>query len=140
MAEFSIPVLDSELVYRTSRSGGAGGQHVNKVETKVELLFNVQGSAVLDQKQKDLISTKLKNRISSGGNLALSCDSKRSQVANKKEVTERFYEFLRRALKKKKRRIATKPSRASKARRLDAKKKLGQKKTERFKNRKGSQD
>ena len=120
-----------EVTYRTSRSGGAGGQHVNKVSTKVELLFNVNESSILTERRKSIISEKLSNRISLDGVLALKCDETRSQSANKEIVFERFVNLIKTALTPVKKRRPTKPSRSSVRKRLDSKKKHSEKKSNR---------
>lgn len=134
MADFSIGAFESELAFRTSRSGGSGGQHVNKVETKVELHFDVLNSAYLSEGQKRKILDKLKNRINKRGILRISSESERSQLANKKKVIVRFYELLKECLKKRKKRLPTKPSFASKEKRLRKKKEQSVKKVRRKKN------
>lgn len=123
--------LNKEVTYRTSRSGGAGGQHVNKVSTKVELLFNVNDSSILTERRKLIISEKLSNRISLDGVLALKCDETRSQSANKEIVFERFVNLIKTALTPVKKRRPTKPSRSSVRKRLDSKKKHSEKKSNR---------
>jgi len=125
--------LVKEVKYRTSRSSGAGGQHVNKVSTKVELLFHVERSEVLTEEQKSVIRNKLKNRISKDGLLMLYCDETRSQAKNKEIVFERFMELIEDALKPKKKRKPTKPTRSSIEKRLKEKKKKSDKKDKRKK-------
>lgn len=119
----SIPL--SELEFSRSRSGGPGGQHVNKVETSVTLRFNVADSPFLTKKQKGQIASKLSGRMDKHGSLSITARDTRSQKANKDKAIERFVELMRHALKKPKFRVKTRPSRAAKARRLDAKKKRG---------------
>jgi ribosome-associated protein len=120
--------LSKEVKYRTSRSSGAGGQHVNKVSTKVELLFHVDNSEVLTEEQKAVIRKKLKNRISNDGWLALSCDETRSQAKNKEIVFDRFRVLINEALKPEKKRKPTKPTKSSVEKRLKEKKKISEKK------------
>lgn len=111
-----------ELSFKASRSSGSGGQNVNKVSTKVELRFNVEESLLFTENEKDRILTKLKNRISSDGILIISSDSERTQLRNKKKAIEIFFDLLEKALRKPKKRIKTKPSKASKEKRLKEKK------------------
>jgi len=120
--------LNKEVKYRTSRSSGAGGQHVNKVSTKVELIFDVNGSTVLSEEQKIIIHEKLKNRISNEGLLILHCDETRSQLKNKEIVFIRFITLMEDALKPEKERKPTKPTKSSVEKRLYNKKKKSDKK------------
>jgi len=117
-----------EFVFRASRSGGKGGQHVNKVSTKVELLFDVKNSLVLSNDEKKIILKKLKNKIDKKGLLRIVSQSERSQIMNKKRVMNRFYEIIEKALKKKKVRKKTKPTQLSKVKRLSSKKIISDKK------------
>ncbi len=126
-----IDDLHKEVKYKTSRSGGAGGQHVNKVSTKVELLFNVNESLVLSENQKQKIIEKLVNRIDNEGILHLQCDETRSQLKNKELALKRLEELLKEALKPVKKRKPSKPTKAAKRKRLDEKKKHSLKKESR---------
>lgn len=125
---FQPSQIHPELRFKAVRSSGKGGQHVNKVSTSVELYFNVGQSSVLNDDQKQMIISGLKNRISSEGELILVSQSERSQLANKKKVIKRFDELISKALKKKKKRIPTKISEAKKQKRLEEKKLHGEKK------------
>lgn len=120
-----------EVRYRTSRSSGSGGQNVNKVSTKVELLFDVFNSEILTERRRSIIIEKLSNRISSQGILALKCDETRSQLANKEIVFERFINLVKTALTPVKKRRITRPTRSSVRKRLDSKKKHSEKKSNR---------
>ncbi|PLX11848.1 MAG: aminoacyl-tRNA hydrolase [Marinilabiliales bacterium] len=111
-----------ELNFKATRSSGSGGQNVNKVSTKVEFRFDISNSTVLTDNQKDIINSKLKNRISSEGILIITSDSERTQLGNKRKVVELFLELMEKSLKKPKKRLKTKPSRASKEKRLKEKK------------------
>jgi ribosome-associated protein len=121
-----IPI--SEIAFRTSRSGGPGGQNVNKIETKVELLFDVIHSPSLTQYQRITILEHLKDRIDSAGVLHVIAQQSRSQYQNKEVALDHSVRLLRDALKPKKSRIRTKPTRAAKASRMQAKRHLSEKK------------
>lgn len=123
--------LERELQFQASRSGGAGGQNVNKVNTKVELRFHVEGSELLTEEEKALVQEKLGSRITNDGYLQVVCQTERSQLQNKELCVQRFYELLRQALTKQKKRSATKPTRSSVRRRLESKKKQAEKKASR---------
>lgn len=114
--------INSEVSYRTSRSSGAGGQHVNKVETRVELMFHVSASSVLTESEKAKIFIKLKTRISKDGTLIISCEESRSQARNKEIAFEKFINLLEGALKPEKKRVPTRPTKSSGERRLKNKK------------------
>lgn len=114
--------FSKEFKFSASRSGGPGGQNVNKVSSKIELRFNVGESTILTSEEKEIIITKLATRISNDGELAIVSQSERSQLANKEKAIEKFYSLLSKALKPVKKRKPTKPSKASKEKRLDTKK------------------
>ncbi|HEY4650999.1 MAG TPA: alternative ribosome rescue aminoacyl-tRNA hydrolase ArfB [Pontibacter sp.] len=123
--------FEKELQFQASRSGGAGGQNVNKVATKVELRFHVASSEQLTEEEKAMIQEKLAKRINNEGYLQVVCQEERSQLQNKELCIARFYELLRQALTRQKKRKATKPTRASVRQRLESKKKQAQKKANR---------
>ncbi|MGI9179278.1 MAG: alternative ribosome rescue aminoacyl-tRNA hydrolase ArfB [Longimicrobiaceae bacterium] len=118
----SLWIPRSELDFRATRSGGPGGQHVNTSSTKVELTWNVAGSPGLTEEQRSRILEKLANRIDGEGVLHLTESGSRSQHQNRETVTERLQELVRQALHVPKPRKKTKPTRASRERRLQAKK------------------
>ncbi len=124
----------NELTFISSRSSGPGGQHVNKVSTRITLQFNVLLSPTLSEDQKQQILFKLKTRINRAGVLQISSQASRSQFANKEAVLLRFASLLKAALTKKPVRKKTNPSKAAKQRRLDQKKKQSLLKKMRSKN------
>ncbi|UMQ44020.1 aminoacyl-tRNA hydrolase [Chryseobacterium sp. Y16C] len=123
--------FSKELSFKTSRSSGAGGQNVNKVETSVTVLWKVAASEFFTDEQKDLIQNKLKNRINAEGFLFLTVSESRTQLMNKNKAIEKILEIVDKALFIPKKRVATKPSKAQKQKRLDTKKKLSDKKENR---------
>lgn len=116
----------AELTYRATRSGGPGGQHVNTSSTRVELVWDVEGSPSVTEEQRALIRSKLANRISGEGTLLLAASDHRSQYQNKEAVTERFAGLLREALVVQKKRKKTRPPRGASEARLRAKKQRSQ--------------
>jgi len=117
-----------EFTFSASRSGGPGGQNVNKVSSKVELRFNVKISNLLSNEEKDTILIKLINKINNDGELILVSQTERSQLANKEKVIEKFYALISKALTVPKKRKPTKPTRSSKEKRLEGKKVKSEKK------------
>jgi len=124
----------SELQFKTSRSGGAGGQHVNKVESKVTLIWDIGASIYLTDGERALLIKRLQHRLTKEGVLMLEASDDRSQMRNKALVIERFFNLLEVALRPEKKRIATKIPKSKVLERLDRKKKQGQKKASRRKN------
>lgn len=122
----SIPEEEIELSF--ARSGGPGGQHVNTSATKVELRFDVARSPSLTEEQRARLLQQLSSRLTNDGVLVLFASDRRSQTRNRDAAVERFAEVLREALKTRKVRRPTRPSRASKERRLEAKKQHSDKK------------
>jgi len=120
--------LETEFVYSATRSSGPGGQNVNKVNTRVELRFSVISSEFITSNEKQIIQTKLKNRINSDGELILVAQSERSQWRNREKVTAKFFELIEIALTPVKRRIKTSPTYASRVKRIENKKKMSLKK------------
>lgn len=118
---FYIPDLSSEFQFVTSRSSGPGGQNVNKVNSRVELRFNVQNSSLLSDQQKETILLKLSGKISSEGFLSVVSQRDRSQLANKEDAITKFYSFISRALRPVKPRKITRPTRGSVEKRLTGK-------------------
>ncbi|HEY3379945.1 MAG TPA: alternative ribosome rescue aminoacyl-tRNA hydrolase ArfB [Armatimonadota bacterium] len=118
----SLSIPRAELSFRTSRSGGPGGQHVNKVETRVELLFDVANSPSMSVAQRARLLASLRTWLDSEGVMHLVADSYRSQYRNREEVVERFVTLLARALQPQKARKATRVPRGAREQRLEEKK------------------
>jgi len=120
-----------ELTFSAQRSSGAGGQNENKVNTKIELRFSVPESTILSNREKELLISRLAGKLTHKGDLIIMAETERSQLRNKEQAIKRFYNLLEWGLRPVKKRIPTKPSKASKKRRLDAKKKQAEKKNRR---------
>lgn len=129
----SLSIPRSELDVRVSRSSGAGGQHVNKTSSRVEIFWNVSASRALDEKQRTRLSEKLGSRMTSDGSIRVVASDMRSQTRNRELAEERLADLVRRALIVPKKRRATKPTRASKEARLESKRRHSTKKSERRK-------
>jgi ribosome-associated protein len=124
---------EDELSFEFARSSGPGGQNVNKVETKVRLLFDVRGSGSLSSDQRSLIAERLATRITKGGVLHVSSQRHRTREANRRATIERFVELLADALEEDEPRVKTKVPKAARKRRLESKRRRSQKKAMRGK-------
>jgi ribosome-associated protein len=131
---FTKADLQKEVIYKTSRSGGKGGQNVNKVSSKVEVLFDISQSALFTDDEKLLILSKLQSRLNKDGYVQVVCEEERSQYLNKEKALEKLHLILIRGLHKAKTRKATKPGKAIIAARLAKKKIQAAKKESRKRN------
>lgn len=120
-----LTIPAAELRFRATRSGGPGGQHANTSSTRVELTWNARDSPSLTDRRRDLVLARLAHRLDADGTLRLVADTHRSQHQNRKEVVARFADLLADALRPVRPRKATRPTKASKKRRLQGKKQRG---------------
>jgi len=127
----NVSIPRSELEYRASRAGGAGGQHVNTSSTRIELLWNVRTSRAVTDEQRERIAAKLAARITADGDVRVVASERRSQQQNRKAAEERLATLLRGALAVRRKRKATRPGKAAIERRLDEKKRNSDRKRQR---------
>ena len=120
-AILNIPDLSAEFIFQASRSSGPGGQNVNKVNSKIELRFNIQNSLILTDDQKEILLSKLSAKISLDGFLIVVSQRDRSQLVNKEDAIRKLYELIEKALRPVKRRKSTRPTRSSVEKRLTGK-------------------
>ena len=123
--------FSKEFIFTASRSSGPGGQNVNKVSTKVELRFDVYHSDLLSEEEKEILRIRLQKKISAEGFLIIVSQSERTQLKNKEKTIEKFHTLIWKALTPVKKRRPTRPSAASKEKRIVAKKMQGEKKARR---------
>jgi ribosome-associated protein len=127
----NVRIPESELVVRASRAGGAGGQHVNKTSTRIEVVWNVRTSAAVTEEQRERLLARLAPRLSTTGDLRVVASEMRSQRQNRERALHRLDEIVQWALEVPKTRKRTKPTRASKEARLTSKRRQSQRKANR---------
>lgn len=130
---FNQEQLVKELHFKAIRSSGSGGQHVNKVSSKIELTFDLLNSAFLSQEQKELLRSRLVNRLTKDGFLIMQCGESRSQHRNKELIIKRFLDLISENLKIQKKRKATAIPKSVKLKRLKAKRLQAERKASRKK-------
>lgn len=128
-----VHISAAEISFKASRSSGPGGQHVNKTSSRISLFWHLWSSAALDDEQKKLIASHLKNRLTLEGFIVIHVESSRSQLQNKENALELLAELIKQALLPKKKRRATKPRKGAIERRIKEKVQHGQRKSERKK-------
>ena len=133
----TLEIPEEELTFSASRGGGPGGQHVNKVASRVTLRFDVMHSPTLSDEQRRALMEKLSSRLTRDGVLLLSSHESRSQAANREEVVRRFAQLLREGLHRPRKRRATRPTRGSRERRMESKRRRAGLKRDRGKVRRG---
>lgn len=124
----NFDVIKREITYKAVRSSGAGGQHVNKVSTKIMIIFAMRKSQGLSELEKNLLADKLSNKISTEGEIVISSSESRSQLKNKEAAVNKLYNMLQLALKVKQKRVATKIPKGVIKKRIEDKKLLSFKK------------
>ena len=129
--KINIDQILTEIVFKTSRSSGKGGQHVNKTETRVSIVFNINESSIFSENQKEIILMKLGSRIDSNGNIKIDAEDTRSQLKNKEIACKRLIQLLNESLIIPKTRKVTKPNKAAILKRLKSKKINAEKKKNR---------
>ncbi len=127
----SLSIPRGELDVRVSRSSGAGGQHVNKTSSRVEVFWNIRTSKAVTEEQRTLLLSRLQSKLTSDGSVRVVASDMRSQSRNREIAEERLGEMVRRALAVRRKRKPTKPTRAAKEARLESKKRHSRKKDER---------
>jgi ribosome-associated protein len=130
---FKPPYLLTEFVFKTSRSGGAGGQNVNKVATKVQIDFDIPHSVLLTQEEKDILLSKLEDKVSKEGKLQIVSQTERTQLGNKEIAINKLYNTLNKCFVVRKKRKPSKPTKSSIEKRLTSKKLISKTKQSRTK-------